>query len=138
MRQIEVVLGGQKITVTELPGRRNAAWRKQFAETFGPEKKALLEMITKDIAKPSDLGEVLPALTSAVIDSMDKVTALVGAYGPVLAAAIQGDECYESEILEAFAGVVGLGFPFFALADRAGNMIQLLLNLSQNKPTLTN
>lgn len=138
MRSIVVILGGVEYTVTELPVRKNAAWRQRLAEPFGSLVQALQEAPNIEIDKPSELGDLLRSLMGSIIGSADKITELLVAYAPGLAPVIESDDCYDSEIQEAFAGVLGLAFPFSTWGRKALTTMQQISSLSASKPTSTN
>lgn len=138
MRTIVVVLGGVEYTVAELPVRKNAAWRQRLAEPFGSLVQALQDAPNIEIDKPSDLADLLRRLGASIIGSADVITELLVAYAPGLTPVIESDDCYDSEIQEAFAGVLGLAFPFSTWGRKALTTMQQINSLSASKPTSTN
>ncbi len=133
MKTTAITLGGKEYTVTELPSRANAAWRKQFQDKLAP----ILELlgIVPEAELPTSAAELedaaagnRPGLALAVtairsaaqvaLSSVDDVLEMTFAYSPALAKErkrIQ-EEAYDSEIVEAFTAILGLAFPFGALA----------------------
>lgn len=141
MRTVEVVLGGETYTVTELPVRQNAAWRKQLGEPFGELLNVLQHTPQTELSKPSDVAELVRSLSGLLLGSLDLVADLLFAYAPALAAqrAVIEEHAYESEILEAFASVLTLAFPFGVLGGRLQTVAQLMGEAgSANKATGTN
>lgn len=140
MRTITVVLGGKEYTVRELPVRKNAAWRAKLREPFGELAKQVETAANLELNDGAGLAGVVKMATGLVIDSVDIVTDLFFAYAPELAAkrAEIEDELYESEIQEAFAGVLGLAFPFAQLGRKALTTLQAINSLSVSKRTTTN
>ena len=140
MREITVSLGGKVYTVRELPLRKNAAWRAEFQKPFGNAAEVIRTAVGLELNDGAGLAEIVQKVTQMVIGSVDVVTDLVFAYAPELAAKraeIEAD-LYESEIQEAFAGVLGLAFPFAMLGQKLLTTVRQLNDLSANKPTLTN
>lgn len=129
MKSTTIELGGKEYVVTELPSRANAAWRKQFQGKLAP----ILELlgIVPEAELPTTVAELeegRPGLALAVtairnaaqvaLSSVDDVLEMTFAYSPALAKErkrIQ-EEAYDSEIVEAFTAILGLAFPFGALA----------------------
>jgi hypothetical protein len=141
MRSIEVVLGGKTYTVTELPVRKNVAWRKQLQEPFGELVTALQNAPQTELGNLQEVGTLVRNLSGLVVGSVETITRLLFDYAPNIKAdqkAIE-DSAYESELLEAFVGVLGLAFPFGVWGKRAGQVVQQLSEIgSQSSPTLTN
>lgn len=140
MRTITVILGGKEYTIRELPVRKNAAWRAELRKPFGEMATLIQEATNKELNDGAGLAGVIREATGLVLGSVDTISDLVFAYSAELAAqrAAIEDELYESEIQEAFVGVLGLAFPFTQLGRRALTTLQAINSLSANKPTTTN
>ena len=134
MRTVEVVLGGQTYTVPELPVRKNAAWRKQLQEHFGALVTALRAAPSRELGTLHDVADILGEFSALLIGSVDVVTELLLAYSDDLWRAREAIEAnaYESEIMEAFAKVLPLAFPFGVWGERAQGLIQQMSSLSAN------
>lgn len=138
MRSVEITLGGKPVTVRELPTRQNAAWRKQLQGQFGALVAVLMAAPAVELNGFKDLATVLGGLSEHLIGSVDALTALVLAYAPELNNKKTLEDVYDSEILEAFAKILTLAFPFGVWGEKAAPMIRDLVRLSANKPTTTN
>lgn len=137
MRSVEVTLGGKPYTVSELPTRLNAAWRKELQGHFGALVALLSNAPATKLAELADVGTLITAFSGQLIGSIDTITELVLAYMPGVDKKKLGDAAYDSEILEAFAKILTLAFPFGVWGDKALLMIQQISRLSANKPTTT-
>ncbi len=138
MRSVEVTLGGKPYKVTELPTRQNAAWRKELQSHFGALAALLSNAPSTKLADLADVGTLLTALSGQLIGSIETITDLVLAYMPGVDGKKLGEAAYDSEILEAFAKILTLAFPFGVWGEKALPMIQQISRLSANKPTTTN
>lgn len=136
MRSVEIRLGGKGYTIHELPVRKNAAWRKELQAHFGELVALLSQMPNTKINDLSDLGALINGLSAKLLGSIDTITGLVTAYAPELGGK-QLELAYESEILEAFAKILTLAFPFGVWGDKARPMIQEMMRLSASKNTTT-
>ena len=141
MRSIEITLGGQTYIVRELPVRKNAGWRKALGVPFAELVQTLQAAPDSRIDTPRDLAELVKSLSGLLIGSIDTLVDLLIAYSPELTAARAAIEenAFDSEILEAFAAVLGLAFPFGTWKGQLGTLINQLSAIgSTAKPILTN
>lgn len=141
MRTVEVVLGGKAYTVTELPVRKNVAWRKELAGPFGELVAALQSAPKTELNNLQELGALVGNLSNLLVGSVETITGLLFSYAPTLKAdqKVIEETAYESELLEAFVGVLGLAFPFGVWGSKAGQVARQLSEIgSQSSPTLTN
>ena len=137
MRTIDVVLGGKTYTIRELPVRKNAAWRAKLREPFGELATLIQDAASKELNDGAGLATVIQTAMGLVLGSVELITDLVFAYAPDLAAQRESieDDLYESEIQEAFAGVLGLAFPFAQLGRKAMATLQAINSHSASKLT---
>ena len=124
MRTEIISLAGEEYTLTELPLKRNAAWRSQASEEFSAYADLLGEAQGIDLADTGSVGAILRKTSSMVFNAPEKIIALVFAYAPELSEVDQ-DAVYESELMEAFAACLRLAFPF-------GRLTTLLASLAQD------
>lgn len=124
MRTVTVTLDGQEFVVEELRSRANAAWRGRLEEHF-EELAAALEGVEGDVTDGASVGRLVRTVGGKLLGSVELVTELVVEYAPELGEAVV--EAYDSEVLEAFVGVLGLAYPFGGVVDRVrkiGGMLQ--------------
>jgi hypothetical protein len=135
MRTIEVVLGGQTFTVRELPVRKNAGWRKQLAEPFAELVQRLAAAPEAKIDDAKSLADLVQSLSGVLIGSIDTLVDLLLAYSPELTHVREfvEENAYDSEIMEAFTGVLGLAFPFGTWKDKLGQLMAQVGNGSPAK-----
>lgn len=140
MRTIEVSLGGKIHTIRELPTQKNAAWRAELREPFQELAAQIEAAMDLELNDGAGMAGVVRAVTGLIMASPGRIADLVFAYSPELAAkrgSIEQD-LYDSELGEAFLGILGLAFPFATMGRRALAMVQAISSPSVNKPTLTN
>ncbi len=133
MKTIDIQLGGQTYTVEERKARHNAAWRQKLSEPFG-ELAGLLEEAGELELTPANIAQLLRTVGDALLHSIDTVRDLLFDYSPTLSAdrkRIEA-EAYDSEILEAFTGVLKLAYPFGSLI---GKVASVLDSGSATRPT---
>lgn len=124
MKTIDIQLGGQTYTVEERKARHNAAWRQKLSEPFG-ELANLLEGAGELELNPANIAQLLRTVGDALLHSVDTVRDLLFEYSPNLVAdrkRIEA-EAYDSEILEAFTGVLQLAYPFGSLIGKVTSVI---------------
>lgn len=120
MQIITTTLGDQEYTISELPARKNQAWRQKLTESFGGLANILAIAPGIELDKPDQLPRLMEILTTAagnLAGSVDVVAELLFAYSPELGQNRETilDGCYDSEIIRAFAGVLTLAYPFGAV-----------------------
>ena len=121
-KQATVTLDGDEYVITELRSRPNADWRALLEGPFGELVGAIQRLPQMELNSPEDLATVVQGVQSLLLGSIDQVRELVVAYAPDLGEVVE--EAYDSEILDAFAEVLGLAFPF-------GGLIQKVRGLGQ-------
>ena len=137
MRTVDITLGGQAFTVRELPVRKNAGWRKALAKPFAELVQTLQTAPDSQIDNAQSLADLVKSLSGALIDSVDTIVELLISYSPELEQAREylEENAYDSEILEAFAGVLGLAFPFGTWKGQLGQLLAQFGNGSPAKLT---
>lgn len=127
MRTVEVTLAGKTYTITELPSRKNAAWRKKLEKPFRELAKMLESAPETDISNLADIAGLVRSLSSMLVDSVDVIVELLFDYSPELRADRKRieEEAYDSEILAAFTAVLSLAFPFGSLASKLQGLAML-------------
>lgn len=113
----------QKITlnktvheIKELRSRANREWRKKLEQPF-QELAGLLANapnIELNATALPELSDLLKILVGRVAGSIDIMVDLLMEYSPELKAIEETllEECYDSELIEAFASVLKLAYPF--------------------------
>lgn len=117
-----VTMGGRDYEIHELPARKNAGWRKELMRRVEPllgiieQAGAGLELRTND-----DLMAVLGQATKLLVAAPDLLIEMLLLYSPTLAAheELIMNEAYDSELMPAFAAVLGMAYPFESLASLA-------------------
>ena len=113
MREVTLTLGGREYHVTELPTKRNEAWRKQVMAQL-TDVADLIQTAPQTEMTAAGIGQILRAVSGKVVGSVDIIVGLLFAYAPVLDADRERieAECYDSELMDAFVAVLKLAFPF--------------------------
>ncbi len=125
MRTVEIVLGGETYTVQELPSRKNAEWRKKLETPFSDLVTMIESAPTTQIDNVTALGGLVRSVSGMLLGSVDIVIGLLFEYAPNLQKqrlTIE-ENAFDSEILEAFAKVLSLAFPFGGIKDVISKMI---------------
>lgn len=120
MDSITVTLGEREYTIQQLPRKGNSEWRARVLAIVGDVggiMDAIRGLNSADGIKGVDMGQVadlaahvLPLLTHGIDNIIDALIA----YSPGLQADadyIDG-HAYDGQLLDAFAGVLKLAFPF--------------------------
>jgi len=113
MREVTVTLGGREYHITELPTKRNEAWRKQVMAQL-TDVADLIQTAPQTEMNAAGMSQILRAVSAKVVGSVDIIVGLLFAYAPALEtdrARIEA-ECYDSELMDAFMQVLQLAFPF--------------------------
>lgn len=138
MQTKTIELGGQAFTLTELPLRKNAEWRKLFETKLEPLFSIVADFKKIEIDNADDLQRIISLLKDVVLKSPETLAELVFAYSLVLQEQREWIDAnvYESELLSAVTEVLLLAYPF-------GSIVKLVTNLSGaaaklGSPTLTN
>lgn len=130
MRSIEITLGDKPYTITELPSRRNAGWRKAIDKEFGGMLSVVDGIQNKDLegVRMGDVTALIRTIGTGLLDGVDTVKRLLIEYSPVLQADAEWIEenAYDSEIQEAFARVLTLAYPFAVLVEKILSIVNLL------------
>lgn len=135
MNERIVKLGGQDYTIRELPARKNAEWRRRFEV----EAQPILGLIRtaaegQELGGAEDLMRIAGEVSKMLFEAPDKLYNLLFAYVPELDSETILDSAYDSELTEAFMGVLRLAFPFGALA---GLLPRLTSSANGSSPTTT-
>jgi len=131
VKSVTILLGEQSYTIHELPTRKNEAWRKKLSEPFARVAGFLENGPQKELNDTAGIGALVREVSELLIKSPEIVTGLLFDYAPELAADREriSENCYDSEIMDAFVEVLKLAFPF-------GGLIQRVAALgSASKPT---
>lgn len=121
MKTATIEIDGDEYTVQELRSRDNAAWREKLQVHFDE----IADVLEAELADGRVLADVVRSVSGKLVQSVDIVRKLVADYAPDLPL----DEAYDSEVIEAFAVVLGLAYPFGAAVERlirrAGSLQQM-------------
>lgn len=114
MQTKTIALGGQSFTLTELPLKRNAEWRRLFEEKLEPLFGIIADFKKLEINNADDLQRIISLLRNVVLRAPETLGDLVFAYSPVLKAnqAWIEENIYASELLAAVTEVLQLAYPF--------------------------
>ncbi len=125
-RSVKVTLGGRDYQVDELRSRENAAWRERLRVPFANLVQRLEEAGETEITNPGAMVALLRETAGTVIEAPDMLAGLLFAYSPALEADRERivAEAYDSELMNAFIEVLKLAYPFGALAQQIGKLIQ--------------
>ena len=107
-KSIKVLLNDQEYTITEKRSKANAEWREELGGPFS-QLVDLLEMGPDvELNDLQSLANVVRSVSGLLLNSVDTIKGLLASYAemPDL------DNAYDSEIVEAFTGVLALAFPF--------------------------
>jgi hypothetical protein len=130
MRTIEITLGGKPYTITELPSRKNAGWRKSIDEEFGGMLSIAEGVQAADLTgvRMGDVTSLIRTVGSGLLGGVDAIKRLLIAYSPELTADAEWIEenAYDSEIQEAFARVLTLAYPFAVLVEKILSVVNRL------------
>ena len=113
-KSIKVLLNDQEYTITEKRSRENAEWRKELGGPFS-QLVDLLEMGPDvELNDLQSLANVVRSVSGLLLNSVDTIKGLLASYAemPDL------DNAYDSEIVEAFTGVLALAYPFGSLLTK--------------------
>ena len=113
-KQITVTLDGQEYTITEKRSRENAEWRRELGGPFAQLVDLLEQGPDVELTDMQSLANVVRSVSGLLLTSIDTVKELLASYAPELPL----DDAYDSEIMAAFTEVLGLAFPFGALATK--------------------
>lgn len=142
MRTVEITLGGERYTIHELPVRLNAEWRKKLNAPLSELINLIQQAPGLELSNPAHVADLLRSVSGLFLESLETATDLLIAYSPALTAKSEWvrDNAYESEIMEAFASVLTLAFPFGLLENSKMRMLisQMQAVTSPSKPTETN
>lgn len=143
MNSKTITLGGVEYTISELPARKNAGWRKAFEAQLGP----LLSIVEQagqgiEIQRSEDLLRIANQIGRVLVQSPDILIDLLFDYAPNLDAERELilDTAYDSQLIGAFTAVLGLAYPFGGLARLAslasGSMANAGATTSKNSPSV--
>ena len=123
-RSITLELAGKTYEVTELKSRDNAAWREQLAGPFRQLASTLSGLGSTELT-PGGIGAIVTSLTDQLLRSPDLLVGLILDYAPELKADAETikAECYDSEILQAFTGILGLAYPFGPMLGKVASLV---------------
>ena len=136
-RTCSIVLGSREYAVTELPRKHNRAWLHMISEPAKRLGEQIGDLGDLDIKEWADLREVGGQMLSdlmSLIDT-DNMLDLLCQYVPEVSldrAVIEDDdELYDSQIVQAFIGVLGIASPFGTITQ----LFQKLASGGSKKPT---
>lgn len=144
MKRITITLGGVDYAVNELPARKNSAWRQEFQSALGP----LLDLISEageglEISGSEDLMKIASQVGRILVDSPDTIRELIYTYASSIDADRDRieDEAFDSELIAAFQGIMGLAYPFGSLARQltslaSGSTAGATAPISKNSPSV--
>jgi hypothetical protein len=113
-KQVKVILDGQEYTITEKRSRENAKWRQELGGPFA-QLVDLLELGPDvELTDMQSLAGLVRSVSGLLLTSIDNVKTLLASYAPELPL----DDAYDSEIMNAFAEVLTLAFPFGSLINK--------------------
>jgi hypothetical protein len=114
MKIIEIELDGETYEVQELRSKANREWRQKLEEHFEDLASTLSEAVDVEINDSDSVYEAVRSIGGKVLGSVDVVTDLLREYDPDLPL----DDAYDSEIIDAFAKVLELAYPFGGMIQR--------------------
>jgi hypothetical protein len=143
MNNKQVALGGKTYAIVELSARKNAGWRKTFETQLGP----LLNIVEQagagvELKSSDDLLRVANQIGRVLVQSPDILIGLLFSYAPNLESnrEVILDTAYDSELIGAFTAVLGLAYPFGALARLAslasGSTVNASATTLPNSPSV--
>ena len=109
-RTAMVTIAETEYEITELKSRQNRAWREQLESHFEELAEVLEGAPETDLTDGQSLGSLVRSVSGKLLGSVDIICALVIAYDDRIEASL--DDAYDSEIMDAFVGVLGLAYPF--------------------------
>ncbi len=115
MRTVVIRLDGKDYTVEELRSRENRAWRERLGVHF-EELTAAVEGASGVELEGKALGELVRSVGGKLLGSVELVRELVVAYDDHLEPFL--DDAFDSEVMEAFVGVLGLAYPFGGVLEK--------------------
>lgn len=128
MNSKTILLGDAEYTITELPARKNSAWRKELEAKLEPVM-ALLKKAGEglEIRTSDDLMMVVNEVGRLMVAAPDLMIELLFSYSPDLAVSRETilDTAYDSELTRAFVAVLGLAYPFGGLVGQLQNLSAL-------------
>ncbi len=140
-KSTKIVLGGNEVTITELPAIKNAEWRAGLNSEITVLVKAVMQASQIDLEKRdqeqlSQAGDVLLAVSARVIELPTVMRTKLFDYAPDLSHL--AEVAYDSEIATAFLEVCKLAFPFGELASSLLPLVQKAVSGSRTKQTGSN
>lgn len=142
MQKRTITLGGDPLEIPELPAKKNAQWRKKLEQEIRP----FLDLIEQagagaDLSNSEVLLRLVNGVWPMLLNSPEIMGELIQAYAPDLVTAEILDATYDSEMADAFLGIIGLAFPFGGLIQRlsslaSGSTGAVSPRISTNSPSL--
>lgn len=143
MNKRTVTLGGQNYVIQELPARKNSGWRKDLERRLSP----LLDIIRQagagvELRNSEDIMKVVESVSQLLITAPDLLIEILFSYSPELRAnqEVIMDAAYDSELIPAFATVLGMAYPFGSLVSlirlASGAMRPQSVPISSSSPSL--
>jgi len=136
-RSCLIALGSREYTVAELPRKHNRAWLHMISEPakrLGEQIGNLGDLDIKEWADLRDIGGQMISDLMALIDT-DNMLDLLCQYAPEIGTEREqiedDDELYDSQIVQAFVGVLGIASPFGTITQ----LFQKLASGGSNKKT---
>ncbi len=139
MNKRTITLGEKTFLITELPARRQAAWRRELETKLEPvlgiieQAGAGLELRSND-----DIFRLANSVGRLLVSAPDLLIDLLFAYAPNLSAEKETilDTAYDSELIAAFSAVLAMAYPFGSVAK----LVSLANGLTTppSAPTSTN
>lgn len=122
METAQIKLNGQTYTIKELPSRKNQEWRKKLEQPFQELTDILANApgVELDVANMPKLADMLKVLVHRVAGSIDLMGELLFNYCQGINDDLKKDileNGYDSELIEAFAEVLKLAYPFGRIAS---------------------
>jgi hypothetical protein len=114
MKTVTVVLDGEEYEVQELRSKANRAWREQLEEHFVELTDAITELPDAEVDDAQAIARLVRSISGKLLRSVDILAEMLQAYDPDLPV----DKAYDSEILDAFAKVLELAYPFGGMVER--------------------
>lgn len=126
MKTLKIVLGGKGYEIAELPTRKNEVWRQILETKLNPIIDIIKGLAAQELSVDNALqiaGPVEEVIKIAMASPVE-IRDMVISYSPVLEKSKEKllDTAYDSEFTSAFMEILGLAYPFGAVAKALGGL----------------
>ncbi len=126
MKITKITIAGKEYKITELPRKKNAAWRERVQGEFTEIADMVRGLPDQNVGSTAGVAGLIESFAKKLTGSVDILVDLIFSYSPALRKDAEriDEEAYDSEILEAFWAVAGLAFPFGSLIQRVRGLAE--------------